>query len=108
VRLSYRAPPRQISAATNNGPLFDLRFESGGFMGAGVSFIAAPAAEGTFHVRLTWDLSGVAPGSRGVWTYGQGPVEVDIPAENLAYSYFAAGPLKSIPPDGNDNLRCTG
>ena len=28
VRLVYRAPPRQVTAATNNGPLFDLRFES--------------------------------------------------------------------------------
>jgi hypothetical protein len=31
VSIDYQAAPRQITAATNNGPLFDLREESGGF-----------------------------------------------------------------------------
>jgi hypothetical protein len=99
VTVSYQAPPRRVTAATNNGPLFDLRQEAGGFIGAGVGFLALPAAKGPFHVRLKWDLSG-APGSRGVWSLGEGEVEADIPTEALAYSYYAVGPLKSIPHEG--------
>ena len=50
VTVSYHAPPRRISAATNNGPLFDLREEAGvaGFIGAGV---------GTMTPVAPWALS---------------------------------------------------
>ncbi|MFT4935997.1 MAG: hypothetical protein ACI9LT_002708, partial [Pseudoalteromonas distincta] len=56
VIVSYAAPPRAVTAATNNGPLFDLRQEAGGFIGAGVGFLAAPVAPGPWSVRLDWDL----------------------------------------------------
>jgi hypothetical protein len=101
VVVTYRAPPRAVTAATNNGPLFDLREEAGGFMGAGVTFLALPAKEGVFHVRLKWDLSQSPRGSRGVWSLGPGNVVTDIPAETLAYSYYAVGPLKSAQQTGD-------
>jgi predicted metalloprotease with PDZ domain len=100
VVITYRAPPRTVTAATNNGPLFDLREEAGGFMGAGVGFLALPVREGVYHVRLTWDLSESSPGSRGVWSLGAGNVTVEIPAQTLAYSYYAVGPLQSVPTEG--------
>jgi len=97
VVLTYRAPPRAVTAATNNGPLFDLREEAGGFAGAGIGFLALPTKEGPYHVRLRWNLSDVPRGSRGEWSLGDGDVEVDAPAETLGFSYYAVGPLKSIP-----------
>jgi predicted metalloprotease with PDZ domain len=100
VVLTYEAPPRQVTAATNNGPLFDLRREDGGFFGAGVGFLALPDGTGPYQVRLHWDLAQAPPGSRGVWSLGEGDVGVSVPAETLAYSYYAAGPLKSIPAEG--------
>jgi hypothetical protein len=101
VVLDYRAPPRHVTAATNNGPLFDLREENGGFEGAGIGFLALPVGNDPAHVRLIWDLSEAPPGSRGVWSLGDGNVEVDVvPGETLAFSYYAVGPLKSIPPQG--------
>lgn len=97
VVVSYKAPPRRVTEATNNGPLFDLREEAGGFIGAGVGFVAVPVAPGPWRVRLSWDLSAAPAGSRGVWTMGDGNVETVLPSEPLAFSYYAAGPLKSYP-----------
>jgi hypothetical protein len=97
VVLNYRAPPRVVTAATNNGPLFDLREEAGGFAGAGIGFLALPVDKAPHHVHLRWDLSDAPAGSRGEWSLADGDTELDIPAETLAFSYYAVGPLKSIP-----------
>lgn len=97
VVVSYKAPPRKITAATNNGPLFDLREENGGFAGSGNGFIATPVASGPYRVKLTWDLSASAPGSRGIWSLGEGTVETVVPAEVLAFSYYYVGPMQSYP-----------
>ena len=50
VRYAYGTPPREVSAATRNGPLFDLRAEEGGLQGAGVYFFAVPKE--TSRMRL--------------------------------------------------------
>ena len=98
VVVSYQAPPRKVIAATNNGPLFDLRAENGGFIGAGVGFLAAPAMkDAKYHVLLHWDLSDVPAGSRGAWSLGDGDVDTVVTAEDLAFSFYAAGPLQRYP-----------
>lgn len=97
VVVSYKAPPRQISAATNNGPLFDLREEAGGFAGSGNGFLATPVAPGPWRVKLTWDLAAAPAGSRGIWSLGEGRVETVLPSEALAFSYYYVGPVKSAP-----------
>ena len=97
VVVSYKAPPRRVTAATNNGPLFDLREEAGGFAGSGNGFLATPVRSGPWKVRLSWDLSAAPKGSRGVWSLGEGAVETVIPSDVLAFSFYAVGPLKSYP-----------
>lgn len=97
VVLTYHAPSRHVTAATNNGPLFDLREEAGGFAGAGIGFLALPTKEGPWRISLKWDLSDAPAGSRAEWSLGDGDVEVTAPAETLGYSYYMVGPLKSIP-----------
>lgn len=101
VVVRYDAPPRRVTEATNNGPLFDLREEAGGFAGAGVGFLAAPVRPGPWRVRLAWDLAAAPPDSRGVWSYGEGTVERVLPSEALAFSYYAVGPLKRYPAQGD-------
>lgn len=103
VTVRYDAPPRNVTAATNNGPLFDLRAEAGGFAGAGVGFIATPANEGPYAVSLKWDLSNAPAGSIGVWSLGEGDVERTIPASALSFSYYAVGPVKRFPPLGEES-----
>lgn len=103
VIVSYAAPPRAVSAATNNGPLFDLRAEGGGFIGAGVGFLAAPVAPGPWSVRLDWDLSQAPEGARGAWTFGDGTVETVLPSQALAFSYYAGGPVETHPEAGGES-----
>ena len=97
VTISFDAPPRAVSAATNNGPLFDLREEAGAFLGAGVGFLATPVRSGPWRVHLAWDLSQSPAGSRGVWSYGDGAVDIVLPSEALEFSYYAGGALKRYP-----------
>ena len=101
VVVEYRAAPRQITAATNNGPLFDLREESGGFAGAGVTFLAVPPGERPYRIALDWDLSQAPKGSRGVSSLGEGHVDTVGPPERLAFSFYAAGPLQALPNTGD-------
>ncbi|HEY2358228.1 MAG TPA: hypothetical protein VGH86_12325 [Phenylobacterium sp.] len=97
VVVNYKAPPRPVTAATNNGPLFDLRLQPGGFAGAGVGFVATPVAPGPWRVHLHWDLSEAPAGSRGVWSLGEGDVDTVAPSDLLAFSYYAAGAYRTYP-----------
>lgn len=97
VVVTWKAPPRRVTATTNNGPLFDLREEAGGFAGSGNGFFAAPVSEGPWQVHLTWDLSAAPAGSRGVWSLGEGTVDAVVPSEVLQFSYYYVGPIHSYP-----------
>lgn len=97
VVIRYAARPRVVSATTNNGPLFDMRAEAGGFMSAGISFLALPVREGPYRVTLDWDLTAMPAGSRGIWSLGEGRVETVGPAQQVAFSYYAAGPVHRFP-----------
>jgi hypothetical protein len=97
VVITFRAPPREITPTTRNGPLFDLRANGGGMIGAGITFIPIPDTTFPYQFKLKWDLSEVAPGSRGVWSLGDGDVETTVPASTVAFSFYAAGPLHSFP-----------
>jgi hypothetical protein len=99
VTLTYRAVPRAVNEKTRNGPLFDLREESGGLDGAGFTFIAPPVRKGTYAIHLHWDLTGMPQGSRAIWSFGEGDVDVVKPAEELATSFYYAGSVKSYPAD---------
>ena len=99
VVVSYRAPPRNVTAATNNGPLFDLREEAGGFAGSGNGFLATPVRPGPWQVHLAWDLTAAPAGARGVWSLGEGAVDTVVPSEVLAFSYYYVGPVRSYPTD---------
>src|SRR5579862_4873924 len=41
ITVTFRAVPRHVDADTRAGPLFDLRAEAGGLMGAGLTFLPA-------------------------------------------------------------------
>lgn len=98
VVVTFRAPPREITPTTRNGPLFDLRANGGGMIGAGITFIPLPDTTFPYRFGLKWNLSDVAPGSRGVWSLGEGDAEATIPANTVAFSFYSAGPLQSYPP----------
>ena len=104
VRVQYAAPPRAVSFETRNGPLFDLRGEAGGLMGAGLSFFALPDTRHRYRISLQWDLAHMPPGSRGIWSLGEGTPSTVAPASTLASSFYAAGPVKSVEADDASRL----
>lgn len=99
VIVRYAARPRTVSAQTNNGPLFDMREENGGFTGAGISFLAVPTAKHPYRTSVRWDLSQMPPGSIGVWSLGEGNIEAVAPAEQLAFTFYGAGPFRKYKAD---------
>ena len=104
VVFTFHAPPRVVSAATRNGPLFDLREEAGGLDGAGYTFLPEPPGDAPRAIAVRWDLSGMQPGARGVTSFGDGDVSKVMPAESLNGAFFFAGPVKSYPPQGSNHF----
>ncbi|MFC8668675.1 hypothetical protein [Streptomyces sp. NPDC057199] len=97
IRVEYFAPVRTVTAATTNGPLFDLRAEGQGVSGAGVSFLALPVSEEEFDARIGWDLTGLPSTARGVSSHGEGTIQRTATPEALTYTFFMAGVLGSYP-----------
>ena len=97
VTVRYRAPTQAFVPVLGSGPPFDLRAEGGGLAGAGVSFLALPDRTTVYRISLHWDLAAMPANSRGVFSRGEGDVELAGPAELLAYSFYLAGPVSSYP-----------
>jgi len=104
VVVRYGTPPRQVDSETRNGPLFDLRAQGGGLLGAGVYFFALPANDSKYTISVHWDLSHAPAGTRGISSSGEGDTEVVAPAETLAFSFYAVGPVKSEPANGKGDF----
>jgi len=95
VLIRYEVPPRAVDATTRNGPLFDLRRQGDGLMGAGVYFLPVLAVQGPQRVVLDWDLSTAPDGTRGIWSLGEGRQETVTAAQTLPFSYYAVGTVQS-------------
>ncbi len=97
VSVRYRAPTRAFIPVLGSGPPFDLRTEGGGIAGAGVSFLALPEGATIYRITLHWDFAAMPANARGVFSLGEGDVELAGPAERLLYAFYLAGPVKSYP-----------
>ncbi|WP_218570840.1 hypothetical protein [Sphingomonas carotinifaciens] len=104
VTVRYATAPRAVNRDTRNGPLFDLRAQGGGLIGAGVYFFALPVEEKPYRISLHWDLPRTAATQRGIWSFGEGDQTTVGPAQLLAFSFYAAGPVRSAPADGKGNF----
>jgi len=103
VVVRYRTPPRDVDVNTRNGPLFDIRPQNGGFMGAGVYFLALPHDESgeqsVYQIDLDWDFSLAPEGTRGVWSLGEGSQQFTRPLQNLRFAFYGVGEVKSADSD---------
>jgi M61 glycyl aminopeptidase len=97
--VEYIATPRAVDESTQMGPLFDLRTELGGLIGAGVTFIAVPATARKHDIFLQWDLSGAPAGTRASSSLGEGPIRMTGTVNEVASSFYAVGQLRSYPDD---------
>lgn len=91
---SYRVYPRQVGPEGHSAPLFDLRQEPGGVNGAGVAFLALPPFSQA-QVQLHWDMTAMPEGSGAVCAYFEGDGELTASRDQLLYSYYACGALRS-------------
>ena len=97
--VEYLATPRAVDESTQMGPLFDLRTEPGGLIGAGVTFLALPVTDRKHDITLQWDLSGAPAGTRASTSLGEGPIRITGTVKEVASSFYAAGQLRSYPDD---------
>lgn len=97
VHVEYFAPVRMVTAATTNGPLFDLRAEGAGISAAGLAFLALPPYEGPLDITLTWALDALPVGARGIHNHGEGTVRRTGALRSLEWCYFMAGVIESFP-----------
>lgn len=104
VTIRARAVPRKVDATTRNGPLFDLREEEGNVYGAGMTFVPVPDSEVRHRLRVRWNLDAMPPGSRGVWSLGEGDVEVIDTPGTLNTTFYAAGPMFRHPTAGAERF----
>lgn len=104
VTVRYSIEPREITAATRPGPLYDTRTEGAGFYGSGHTMLALPVEGWPRRVRVNWDLSEMPAGARGATSFGEGTAETDATRQNLDSTFFMAGPLNSQPEDGEGDF----
>lgn len=101
VRVRYTAPARVIDELTPVGPLFDLRAEQYGLVGAGVWFLALPPTTGSFDVSLRWnanpDLLTISGAGFGDANWIGSLTAVGMPLKSVQFQYYAAGTPHSAP-----------
>ncbi|WP_033287707.1 PDZ domain-containing protein [Amycolatopsis jejuensis] len=100
LHVSYFAPVRAVDAWTVNGPLFDLRGDSAGIEGSGITFLALPELDDEFALTVSWDLTRMPPSARGVSSLGDGTVLTQAPLTRLTECFYMAGEVSQWPEPG--------
>ena len=95
VVCTYIVRPRMLTPDVICGPYFDLRKEEGGVNAAGLAFLMAVKAY-RGEISLTWDLSELPEGSRGICTWGEGTVVKETDLETFRQAYYTVGDVKSV------------
>jgi hypothetical protein len=109
ITVLFNATPRYVDIDTPSGGRVDLRADSGGVQGAGMSFIPLPlwAEDNELLCRtgVEWDLSHCPQGTRAIWTFGEGPALIEK-EYNCTYhiwsAQFMVGPILSYPETPGD------
>ncbi|KAF4463668.1 peptidase M61 domain-containing [Fusarium albosuccineum] len=98
VTVSYVARARYVDQKTQSGPALDFRLEHGGFTTSAFALLLAPAdMNRQYNVSLSWDLSSALPGTKSVWTYGEGVIATRVlTGMEMLWTYLGAGPLQSF------------
>ncbi|MBQ8161607.1 MAG: hypothetical protein IJ083_12805 [Clostridia bacterium] len=94
LTLAYALTPSMRETSGRHGPYFQFAEESGGGTAPGIALLPdVPGYDGP--VNLSWDLSGLPQGSRGICTWGEGDLQ-GLPLGHLRQCYYAMGPVKSL------------
>ncbi len=99
VTIRYRSlvqPPEQT-----HGPPFGIRPSGGGVSGAGAGFLVLPEHTGAMDLHLAWDVSGLAAGSVGIDSFGEGEVRLHDDPSRLSDAWYMVGPVGRYPAQGD-------
>lgn len=99
ISISYRVTPRIQPEGYRSSPYFDLVAEKGGALGTGTTFLLhTPDLSETADFTLTWDLSLLPEGCRGVWSLGvENTVShPDITISDILFSAYMVGLVKAV------------
>lgn len=101
LTLRMEASPRKVDIRTPLGPRVDLRLDQGGLQGSGGWFLPQVTQGDVYLHTVEWDLSQAPPGTRGIWSHGEGPQTVEYlgPANTFERTIFMVGPVQSWPPE---------
>jgi hypothetical protein len=100
VSVSFRSLVMPPEVA--RGPPFGIRAVAGGVAGAGSGFLVFPEM-GPADLTVTWDVSGLAPGSTGIASWGEGETRLHAPPRELTQGWIIAGPVSRYPAAGKAN-----
>jgi predicted metalloprotease with PDZ domain len=102
LRVRYRVPTSAPPAPRGAAPPLELTSESGGFSGAGSTFLLLPPGDKPYRLAVEWDLSGLPAGAAGVSSLGVGDAAPSspLPPEALADSFFMGGAIGRFPDQG--------
>ena len=97
ITLSYRILPRIQPQDYHSSPYFDLVAEKGGVNGTGTTFLCYPGTlEDQAVISLTWDLSALPKGCRGIWTFSSDShAEKQMAFGEFLWTVFACGEVNS-------------
>lgn len=95
LTYSYRALVQPTGA--RNGPPFGIRPAGGSVSGSGAGFMVVPERETPSDLKVAWNLSGLAEGSVGASSFGDGAFAMTAPPAQLLQGWFMAGPLGRTP-----------
>ncbi|MCD7884400.1 MAG: hypothetical protein LUI87_11960 [Lachnospiraceae bacterium] len=98
LRCSYRILPRVQPEGYRSSPYFDLVAEKGGVNGAGATFLIHPEnLEQKLSSTLTWDLSLLPDGCRGIWSYSaEKSITKEISVMELLFTFYAVGKVHAV------------
>lgn len=101
ISLRYSASVTDALSPRPRGPSYDLRGVDGGFGGAFATFLLLPTSAESVDFNLSWDLSALPQGARGVSVLGEGDVAAAMSQNSINILFFLGGRLQSYAPTGS-------
>lgn len=95
VGVSYTVKPRPLLPEDRCAPYLDFRCEEGGGTSGGCS-ILADFEDVAGDLSLSWDMTCMPQGSRGICAFGEDNFTMEGSLSRLRDCYFAIGRVKSI------------
>ena len=96
LRWTTRLFPRVLPEGYQSSPYFDFRAEPLGLNGCGLfAFLLPDTGDTPLSVHFDWDLSEMPKGARGIWSYGEGPVDIVLTSWQVRMTLFNTGVMHS-------------